>query len=441
MDQKKGIGLAGGCAIATVLAVFVGVVGFVLLIGGTSKKEDQGICSPTGGPAVSVQVSNLPVVDGYTPAQVEYAAIIAHVAQENGFDRRAQLIGLMTAMQESTLGTGITNGIAWNEPNTDGDAGLFQQRQQPGWYGSLEMVNDPAYAAAAFYNGVTAKSDGDWGSVGGGGGYGHLPGLVDVDGWESMSLTRAAQAVQRSRYPDAYAKHEAEASRLLDALSGVQVAPASDGGAGAVAGTCQVAGGTVTLDGLPTQAQLEAPDVNVACPDGTTDLGIHTGGVNGKKVPVRLCSVAGTVCTGSDCRKGELSGLARGEVIVNAMIAPQFIGWLNAIRAAGQDPTFNSSYRSWETQSSFTGGNVARPGWSNHQMGYAVDISGLPGSYNRHNCQGFAPDGSCKAFGTAWETYHSAGLDNGALFHNEEFWHLEWLITDAKDRDVPFIQK
>ena len=53
--------------------------------------------------------------------------------------------------------------------------------------------------------------------------YGHLPGLVDVDGWEAMAPGDAAQAVQRSAHPGAYAAHVDAAQRLMTALSGVEV--------------------------------------------------------------------------------------------------------------------------------------------------------------------------------------------------------------------------
>src|SRR5690606_20959897 len=74
----------------------------------------------------------------------------------------------------------------------------------------------------------------------------HIPGLLNIDGWESLAPTRAAQAVQRSGHPDAYAEHEGTAREIMSALSGVDVtvdpneagsAVCSDGGSGASAAT------------------------------------------------------------------------------------------------------------------------------------------------------------------------------------------------------------
>jgi tetratricopeptide (TPR) repeat protein len=71
--------------------------------------------------------------------------------------------------------------------------GLFQQRPSAGW-GTPEQVMDPVYAAQAFFGGPNSPTSGE------------PPGLLDVDGWADMPLTQAAQAVQRSAFPDAYAQ-------------------------------------------------------------------------------------------------------------------------------------------------------------------------------------------------------------------------------------------
>ena len=74
--------------------------------------------------------------------------------------------------------------------------GLFQQRPSQGW-GTVEQILDPVYSTNAFYDG-----------------------LVEVEGYEAMEITVAAQAVQRSAYPDAYADHEADGRALASALTG-----------------------------------------------------------------------------------------------------------------------------------------------------------------------------------------------------------------------------
>ena len=79
--------------------------------------------------------------------------------------------------------------------NNDHDSlGLFQQRPSMGW-GSEAQVTDPVYSATAFYSA-----------------------LQRVPGWESMAVTVAAQSVQRSAYPDAYAKWETDATALSQGI-------------------------------------------------------------------------------------------------------------------------------------------------------------------------------------------------------------------------------
>jgi hypothetical protein len=78
-------------------------------------------------------------------------------------------------------------------------------RPSMGW-GTFAQVTDPTYAATAFYGGPDVPPAN--------------PGLLDIDGWQQMSITQAAQAVERSAYPDAYAKWVDDATALVRALGG-----------------------------------------------------------------------------------------------------------------------------------------------------------------------------------------------------------------------------
>ncbi|MEE1652135.1 NlpC/P60 family protein [Brachybacterium sp. J144] len=269
--------------IATIL-----VVGLVLLagvVGGTavmfmhftgisvqaaSSSASTSTCSSGAAPAIAV--GDLPVVDGFSSNQVKNAAIIAQAAKDAGLDRRAQLIGIITGMQESDLGDDPSSKL----PNVDGDAGVFQQRTYDGWYGSLEMVNDTAYSAKVFFEGVTAQNPGDYGSVGGGSGYGHIPGLKDIKGWEAMAPTIAASEVQRpaERYRGEYAKHTDDANRLLNALSGVDVDLSSTDATGGCADGGAVNGNVETV--IETAKGLLSQDLNYGL--GSGDQNGPTGG-------------------------------------------------------------------------------------------------------------------------------------------------------------------
>lgn len=131
-----------------------------------------------------------------TAEQARNAITIAQVARDLQVPRRGLQIAIATAIQESKL-VNLTVG--------DRDSGgLFQQRPSQGW-GSRAEVTNPVLAARAFFG--EAQHTGN-------------PGLLDIPGWQKMPLTQAAQAVQRSSYPDAYAQWEDVAGDITDLLGG-----------------------------------------------------------------------------------------------------------------------------------------------------------------------------------------------------------------------------
>jgi hypothetical protein len=96
-------------------------------------------------------------------------------------------------MQESSL-----RNIKWGDRDS---VGLFQQRPSTGW-GTVEQIMDPYHATRLFFDGNP----------------GYTRGLRDIAGWQSMALTVAAQKVQISAYPNAYAKWEKSATAWLSQL-------------------------------------------------------------------------------------------------------------------------------------------------------------------------------------------------------------------------------
>ncbi len=163
----------------------------VIVLGGTLAALLIWWVGNADGPLAS-RAECVAVVDGHrvvvTPTQAEHAAIIAAVAEARGLPARAVTIALATAYQESDL---------YNVDYGDRDSlGLFQQRPSQGW-GTPEQVQDPVYATGAFYDA-----------------------LVDIPDYRDLEITVAAQQVQRSAFPDAYADHEDDARVLASALSG-----------------------------------------------------------------------------------------------------------------------------------------------------------------------------------------------------------------------------
>lgn len=209
-----------GLALAAVFGVALSSTG----VGATSCVAALAPPPPAGSGASAPQ---------WTADQRANASAIVGVGQGLGAPARAEWIALATAMQESGL---------VNLPGGDRDsAGLFQQRPSQGW-GSVEQVRDPRYAATQFYTRLLA-----------------------VPGWDQMPLTQAAQAVQRSAFPDAYAKWEQPAADLLSAVG-------AGGGDGLVCSGSSTSAGTGGGPALDfARAQLGKPYVWGATGPGSFD--------------------------------------------------------------------------------------------------------------------------------------------------------------------------
>ena len=132
-----------------------------------------------------------------TPAMKDNARVIIRVGRDLGVGDKGIVIALAAALQESTLRN-------LNYGHLD-SVGLFQQRPSYGW-GSRGALRNPAHAARLFYGGPSNPNAGV------------TRGLLDIPGWKSMSVTRAAQAVQVSAFPSAYAKWEKSARTILQRL-------------------------------------------------------------------------------------------------------------------------------------------------------------------------------------------------------------------------------
>jgi hypothetical protein len=120
-------------------------------------------------------------------AQVDNAKAIIKATKEDKMPPRAAVIAVATSIQETKL-------INYGDLGTANDhdsLGLFQQRPSAGW-GSPDQLTNPDYATKAFLNG-----------------------LKNVNGWQSMPLTDAAQSVQVSAFGDRYAQWEQQAAQLV----------------------------------------------------------------------------------------------------------------------------------------------------------------------------------------------------------------------------------
>ena len=165
---------AGAVALAFV------VVGAFLGVSRRHHKPPRPLCAVTTASGQSAYTLELD--------QAANSATIAAVGKKLGLPDHAVTVALAAALQESRL---------HNLDYGDRDSlGLFQQRPSQGW-GSTSEILTPSYAAAAFFRE-----------------------LVKVDDWPKLPVTQAAQEVQRSGAPTAYAQWEDEARTLAAALTG-----------------------------------------------------------------------------------------------------------------------------------------------------------------------------------------------------------------------------
>ncbi|WP_157155992.1 LysM peptidoglycan-binding domain-containing protein [Diaminobutyricimonas sp. LJ205] len=144
--------------------------------------------------------SEVPVGNSVVPLTSEMrqnASIIVQVGQDLGVPDYGIVIALAAAAQESSM-----RNIDYGDRDS---LGLFQQRPSAGW-GTPAHIMNPAHAARLFYGGDSNPNKGV------------TRGLLEISGWQSMTLTQAAQAVQISAYPEAYAKWEKSARAWYDQL-------------------------------------------------------------------------------------------------------------------------------------------------------------------------------------------------------------------------------
>jgi hypothetical protein len=138
-------------------------------------------------------------VAGLDQSQMDNAVAIVEAGRQMNLPRRAFVVAIAAALQESNLRVLANPAVpaSMKRPNQgvgyDHDSiGLFQQR--PAW-GTVDQLMDPRESARRFY----AE-------------------LVTISGWEKLTVTVAAQRVQRSAFPNAYAKHQKRAEQIVDSV-------------------------------------------------------------------------------------------------------------------------------------------------------------------------------------------------------------------------------
>jgi hypothetical protein len=188
-----------------VLAAGVAVLGVVAAVGGMLVlSSGTGVATSAGGGGCGTGIVDPAVVadsdlrvDAFEGEQLVNAAEVMNAATSAGLPQRAQFIGVMTAIGESSLRNLTYGDDILGVTNPDGSAtssiGLFQQQS---WWGSRAIRLDPYRSALLFFDRL-----------------GQLP------SWEALPPTEAAHAVQRNADPDHYTRFFEPAVRIVETLT------------------------------------------------------------------------------------------------------------------------------------------------------------------------------------------------------------------------------
>ena len=230
--------------------------------------------------------------------QVQDAAVIAGVAVRDGLPSRALIIAYATALQESKL-----ENLSYGDRDS---VGIFQQRPSEGW-GTTAELEDPAYAAQAFFKA-----------------------LVKVPHYTTIPVWQAAQDVQRSAGGYAYEQY---------AANGAQLAAAYTTQPHAV--TCWYTPSSQS----PTSAKLNLKGALKSLKD--------TFGESGKGDVVTEVSRSKT---GQAVTLHAASG--QGWTVASWLVANASYYGITAVSYAGQEWTAQLTETGWQADSSATGGGV-----------------------------------------------------------------------------------
>ena len=183
--------MKSGLKLVVVLALFIGVPFSVIGGGcwpfGARDWEEDDLCAEPRQVLLSADAS----VDGFNHEQLQNAVAIVKAGAQLGMSTRDQIIGVATAIAESSLKV-----IDYGDAAGPDSRGLFQQRANGAW-GSYSDRMDPFISATNFFKALKAISNRD-----------------------SLEPTIAAHRVQRNADPYVYAKHMGAASAIVAEVSG-----------------------------------------------------------------------------------------------------------------------------------------------------------------------------------------------------------------------------
>jgi len=321
----KKIGIVAAVGLVAQMVAVLMILQVFVVAGTKSRTVTSTACAPVAAGEIP---GNGETAASLNATQTAHATTIIAVGQSKGITAQGIVVALATASQESRFRNYANDGkgsdlrvdqadvarsvsFPHDAVGTDhGSVNVFQQ-QYP-WWGTLEELMNPVYAAGKFFDT-----------------------LLTVDGWESLPVTAAAQRVQRSAFPFAYADDEPLARDLYAVLAG--------------------------------SASIVPVNAAVCATAPALELGAHTvdGFTNGRIPADALCPLPSF--------PGEL---------LHCDAAPAFEALVAAYGATGGTIGVTDSYRDYASQIRVAaekglyseGGLAANPGTSNHGWGLSLDL-------------------------------------------------------------------
>ena len=301
------------------------------------------------------------------------AEIIVDAALDRGLGRAGAVIGVMTALTESSL-----RNLSYGDQAGPDSRGLFQQRST---WGPLGLRMSPAGSSGLFFNALQA-----------------------VPGWRSMQPWEAAQVVQRSAFADGanYRTHYPIAARLVANTRPTATAATRRGSANAAPVTAVVT--TAPCPGQTTNvvAQVQLPPAPAPYRGGSTGCVIAdptgTGGcVTGATAHLLVQTQAafgsewpwGIACwdehswsPGSDHPLGRACDFTVGELGHYPNQAQSRAGWALAEWLRAYATRLDVEYVIWDGRIWST--SYASQGWRPYDGGGIYDLSTPSGAHRDH---------------------------------------------------------
>lgn len=189
----------------------------------------------------------------------------------------------------------------------------------------------------------------------------------------------------------------------------------------------------------------------INCAQGTVDLGVHSAYASGVQIKNRLCALTNLSSSSEESTPGSKwyvknpdTGVgADGKAIVNSRVSGAWFALVSAAKTANVNLGANSSFRTMEHQQQLWDGaghdssRVARPGFSSHQAGVAIDFANM-GPY--HASSGATCDNRQTRFGNAgWDWLNNNAYKFGFKQYAAEAWH--WDAYPSANRCGPDISQ